>query len=121
MRALTRFLTLFLLLGAAAGCAGNRNRDPALRPRPTFVQVDNQAWLDMTIYVVESGGSRTRLGSVSSTRTTTLRIPDGLVGPGRRLRFQADPVGSNRVATSFEMNVEAGETIRLTIPPSAGR
>jgi hypothetical protein len=121
MRALTRFLSLLLLLGAVSACAGNRNRDPALRPCPTFVQIDNQAWLDMTIYVVEVGGSRMRIGSVSSTRTTTLRIPDGMVGPGRRLRFQADPVGSNRVATSFEINVEPGETIRLTIPPNAGR
>jgi hypothetical protein len=120
MRAITRLLTALLLLGVVTACARNRTGEPRLQPRPTYVEVDNQAWLDMTLYVLD-GGSRVRLGTVSSTRTTTLRIPDALVGPGRMLRFQADPIGSSRVATSFEINVTRGETLHLTIPPSAGR
>jgi hypothetical protein len=120
MRHLTRLLTALMVAGGLAGCAHNPNAEPRIRPRPTYVEVNNEAWLDMTIYVID-GAARMRLGTVGSTHSSTLRLPESMVGAGRMIRFQADPIGSSRTATSFEINVNPGETIHLTIPPNAGR
>lgn len=119
MRSLPKLLAL-LLVAVTAGCSRGRTGEATVQPRETVVEVNNQAWLDMNIYVLD-GARRVRLGTAGSTRTTTLRIPDSVVGLGRPLRFQADPVGSREVANSFEINVSPGQTVRLTIPPGAGR
>jgi len=118
MRALSRFL-LVVLSVAVASCSGNRRGDARVAPRETSLEVNNQAWMDMTVYVVD-GSRRVRLGTATSLRTVTFRIPDAVVGLGRSLRFQADPVGSSNIANSFEIHVIPGQTVRLTIPPRAG-
>ena len=117
MRVLPRILLVVLSLAVAA-CASGRGRE-RIAPRETAVEVNNQAWLDMNVYVVD-GARRVRLGTATSLRTVTFRIPDSVVGLGRSLRFQADPVGSNAVSNSFEIHVSPGQTVRLTIPPRAG-
>lgn len=117
MRTASRILFLLALV-VAAGCAtksGGR-----FEPPETQVVVQNQAWMDMTVYVLD-GARRVRLGLVGANGTSTFRIPDTVVGLGRPLRFQVDPVGSSNLASSFEINVRQGETVRLTIPPTAGR
>ena len=119
MRSILR-LFLFALLVAGAACTQQRNGQPAPQPTTT-VRVQNQAWLDVNIYVVRTGGSRQRLGSVTSASTAVFRIPDTAVGMGRDLRFLADPVGSRSVASSFNMFVRPGEQVTLTIPATLGR
>jgi hypothetical protein len=119
MRAVHRS-TLLILLATVAACAGNKSGEPRIQPRETYLEVENQAWMDMNIYALE-GASRVRLGVAGSSRVTTLRIPNAMVGFGRMLRFQADPIGSTRVSNSFEVNVTPGQTIHLTIPATAGR
>lgn len=110
-------LTLAALL-AVAGCTG-KGRD-APQPGPTAsVTVENQAWLDMNVYVLY-GGTRVRLGQVSATSTRTFTLSSSVVGLGRELRFMADPVGSNQQAESFSMFVRPNDQVRLTIPPRTG-
>ena len=103
----------FTLLGGES-CVSSRSRGPA-GPR-TALEVDNQGFTDMTIYVVNSG-QRIRLGLATGKTTTTLTIPASVVGSGRELSFLADPVGSSRSARSEQLFVRAGETVTLTIPP----
>lgn len=88
-------------------------------PDETFgtLSVDNQAFSDMTIYVIEPSGQRSRLGTATGNTTTTLRIPSRLLGGARALRFQADPIGGVRAPISQEVTVIPGETVILTIPP----
>jgi hypothetical protein len=119
MRALPRIMLVVLSLAAAA-CASGRRGDTAIAPRETAVEVNNQAWMDMTVYILD-GSRRVRLGTATSLRSVTFRIPDSVIGLGRTVSFQVDPVGSNNVASSFEMHVTPGQTVRLTIPPRAGR
>jgi hypothetical protein len=81
------------------------------------LRVDNQAFNDMTIYVIESSGQRSRIGTATGNTTTTLRIPARLLGGARALRFQADPIGGTQAPVSQEVSVIPGEVIVLTIPP----
>lgn len=119
----TRFLSILALLVLAAGCTPSR-QPGSVAPgnQGATLRVENQAWLDMTIYVVQSGGgARTRLGMVSATSRADLRIPGTAVGLGRSVRFIADPIGNQQTASSFEMYVRPGQRVTITIPPGVGR
>jgi hypothetical protein len=107
-------LAVGLLL--TAGCGGQRGEPQEPQPE-TFLEVDNQANLDMTIYVVRSGGSRERLGTAIAHTRTTFRIPSRLMFGLTPLRFQADPIGANRAPVSQEITVQPGDTVVLRIPP----
>jgi hypothetical protein len=105
----------------SAGSGEGAGVDPLMpnqeaRAQRTTVRVDNQAFNDMTIYVVR-GGSRQRIGQVTGATTSLLTIPESFVGGGATLQFQADPVGSNRAPISESINVNPGDEVRLTIPP----
>lgn len=89
-------------------------------PNETFgtLRVDNQAFSDMTIYVIEPSGQRSRIGTATGNTITTLRIPSRLLGGARALRFQADPIGGTQTPISQEVTVIPGEVVILTIPPN---
>jgi hypothetical protein len=79
--------------------------------------VDNQALLDMTIYVLR-GSQRVRLGTANGLSKTRLSIPAGILFGATSLRFIADPIGGNRSPVSEEVIVNEGEEIGLRIPPA---
>jgi hypothetical protein len=120
MRSFFRVFLLALVAGSAA-CSQARQGGAVPQQANTSVRVQNNAWLDVNIYVMQQGGTRQRLGMVTGARSATLRIPNTVVGPGRDLVFQADPVGSRSVATSFRIYVRPGEQVTLTIPATLGR
>lgn len=109
-----RFLPLLLLTALACSTGSNEPREP--QPRTTLM-VDNQANLDMTIYVIRSGGSRERLGTATAHTRMTFTIPDRLMFGLTPLRFQADPIGANRAPVTQEITVTPGDEVRLIIPP----
>ena len=109
-----------LLLAVATtlpACAGNRSSPPVDPATPAFVEVQNQSFYDMTVYVVRSG-ARTRLGVVNGNSTAMFEIPRGFVNPGLPIRFMADPIGGSRTPFSEEIPVNPGDTIVMTIPPN---
>jgi hypothetical protein len=113
-----RCLALSLLL---VGCHSGPPSDDAV-PAPTgpsaTLQVENQGFLDMTVYVLE-GASRQRLGVARGHATTQLAIPEHLVrGGSGTLRFYCDPIGGGGLPVSEEIVVAPGDTVELTIPPS---
>lgn len=106
-----------LALGAA--CFGNKKEDEAAEPVPaTMLKVENQAFLDMTIYVYRSS-QRVRLGIANGNSTTRFVIPSNLIFGSTPLRFQGDPIGRNRQPISQEITVSPGDEVILTIPPTA--
>jgi hypothetical protein len=105
------------LLVLASACSPGRTR-PGSTTEPATIQVENRAFTDMTIYVIESGGSRRRLGIATGASTSSFTIPATLVGLGRELQFMADPIGSNRTATSNRLWVSPGQQVTLLIPPN---
>jgi len=101
----------------SSGCFSNSPPDPNAEPTPpTYVRVDNQAFNDMTIYVLR-GPQRIRLGIANGSTTTKLRIPDSLLFGPTSLAFYADPIGGTRTPVSQEITVAPGDEITLTIPP----
>lgn len=97
--------------GGAQGGAGGATTQPR-----TTVRVENQAFNDMNIYVVQ-GGQRVRLGTATGNSTTRLIIPPNLLFGATELRFIADPIGGSRTPVSQAITVQAGDEVVLTIPP----
>lgn len=84
---------------------------------PTFVEVDNQAYLDATIYALRST-QRIRLGHAPGGRRSLFRLPRDIIFGVTALRFQVDFVGSSRAPRSEEISVTPGDTVALLIPPN---
>ncbi|HKC81292.1 MAG TPA: hypothetical protein VKB91_08865, partial [Gemmatimonadaceae bacterium] len=80
-------------LGVAACNAFSRGSGTPNQGEPTVVQVDNQGFLDMTVYAVRNSAQRVRLGIATGNRKTDLPIPTYLVNGLTALRFVADPIG----------------------------
>lgn len=96
-----------------AACATGKGVEQ--RPQ-TFIEVDNQALADMTVYVFR-GSQRVRLGMATGLRRSRFALPRGMVFGSTSLRFQADPVGGSATPVSEEISVTEGETVVLRIPP----
>ena len=110
----TALAACLALLGA---CVLNKNPDENAEPvPPTLLRVENQAFLDMNIYVYRSS-QRVRLGTASGNSTTRMTIPSNLIFGATPLRFQADPIGGNRQALSQEITVSPGDEVTFIIPP----
>ena len=111
-----RVLVISIALFAAA-CTGFRHGSTAIDPnQPTIVQVDNQGFLDMAVYVMRSS-ERVRLGTATGNSKSNIRVPAGIVSGLTPLRFVADPIGGTRASVSEEITVAPGDTVGLTIPP----
>lgn len=110
-------LALLLSLSSAACASGSRRGggggSMGGANEETTVRVENQAFFDVNIYV-ERPGDRVRLGDVTSQGTRVFRLPAGTAYGS--VRFLVDPIGSNRTARSFDIQVIPGDQIRLTIP-----
>ena len=116
----TRLVTMSMVLctlALAAACRSNTKEDEAPAPvPPTYLTVENRAFLDMTIYVYQSS-QRLRLGIATGNTDTRMIIPAHLLFGATPLRFQADPIGGSRQPTSEEVVVSPGDEVVLAIPP----
>jgi len=104
------------VLIASMGCSSSRGSPfrRAATEGSTTVQVDNRYWSDMTISVVR-GGSRVRLGQVSTNGSQRFVIPADIAAPGVSVYFEADPVGSNQVYRSPLVSLGVAESYVWTL------
>lgn len=121
MRRTARWITGFCLsVGIAciaASCrTGGARHSSGDANLVTTIEVDNQGFNDMTVYVV-NGGARTRLGTASGNRKTVLTIPAYLVSVTTFMRFLADPIGGNRMPVTEEIDVSPGDQLVMIINP----
>jgi hypothetical protein len=105
-----------VLLAVACGRAPKTGDDPAPRAE-TAVQVQNQNYLDMNVYVVR-GGQRVRLGTVTGLSTQIFMLRPDMIGPASDVQFEIHPIGGRRNTRSETISVQPGDVIELTIPPS---
>ena len=111
-------VALTIGLGAAGACMGNTQQEQAAEPAPpTYVKVENRAFLDMNVYVYRSA-QRVRLGTTNGFSTARYVIPASMLFGPTPLRFQADPIGGNRQPISEEVTVSPGDEVVLVIPPT---
>lgn len=108
----------FACLGTSTACSHPQSGQVAPAPAVTKLEVDNQGFLDMNIYVIRDGGARQRLGTATGNSQTTLTIPETvmLLGP-TQLKFLADPIGGRRTSVSSSIIVNHGDIVTLRIPP----
>jgi len=112
-----RLIAFTVILAGATACNAFRHgSDTSDSAQPTVVQVDNQGFLDMTVYAARSS-QRVRLGIAVGNNKTNFNIPPVLVSGLTPLRFVADPIGGRRASVSEEITVAPGDTVVLTIPP----
>ncbi len=111
-------LQLLALASAVVAFACGPMRTSTLNTRSqTTLKVDNQAYLDMTIYVMR-GAERIRLGLASGASTSTFVIPADVTRSATTIRFVADPIGSSRASISEEVNIRPGDEVTMQIPPA---
>ena len=116
----TRFRGVALAVSVAAmlvavpSCASRRGAGED-RPTTTLL-VENRSSFEMTIYVWR-GAERIRLGTARAVTETRLPLPQGMIFGPTQLRFQADPIGSQRAPITSEILVSEGDTVVLRIPP----
>lgn len=108
-----------MIAGIAACSQGAKHaRDNGELQPVTRVRVENQAFLDMNVYVLSDGGGRTRLGTVTGNTNQEFVIPAYIIGPANSVRFLVEPIGSSRAPISNSLSVQPGQTVTLTIPPN---
>lgn len=80
----------------------------------TTVSVANNNWQNVRVFVVR-GTSRFRLGTVTSNRAQTFRIPDQFVTAGARIHLRAEVIGSSESVTTEQMTMEPGLVVEWNI------
>jgi hypothetical protein len=107
---------LIALLGLSTACGASRTT-VASGPEPLSseipVQIDNQNYSDMNIYVVRNG-QRLLLGLAGGLTKTTLTIRNAVRGDGR-VRLLAEPIGGVRPIATPTLVVPQGQSIFWTI------
>jgi len=88
---------------------------PGRESEATFLEVENQSFLDARIYVIWEG-ARSRVGVVTGKTTEVFRFQrrEG------QLRVEVDFVGGGGFTTDV-IQIWSGEVARLVIPPTAGQ
>jgi hypothetical protein len=110
-----------LLLILSTGCTGKQKESTRPLPAgPTSLRIENQNWLDVTIYVVHDG-QRSRIGAATAARTTNLAIPPTMLGQLGAIRLVADPVGSSQAITSPTVVVKQGTRLVWTLATDLSR
>lgn len=111
-----RFVLGVLCVLAVQSCG--KGPPPVVDPmEAAYLEVQNQAFYDMTVYAIRSG-MRIRMGIVPGNQTQVFPIPRSLVSQGLPLRFMADPIGGRQSPYSEEIAVRPGDTIVIRIPPT---
>lgn len=106
---------LALALGACASAAQQDNVGfAAPDAQETTVSVQNNYWSDMAIYVVKTGGSRWRIGTVIGGTNAKLTIPNDLM-VGSDVQLYADPIGPEAGFAFPRLALSPGSRLELRL------
>ena len=122
----TARMGLLGLVALAAGCGASRSSTAEPTPKqesgaetdgavqPVKVQIDNQNYSDMSIYLVNDG-TRVLVGSAPGLTKTTLSLPAGSRRTNWRVRLLADPIGGSAAIGTPSLLVAPGQSVYWTI------
>lgn len=108
------------LIGCASASGSSDNpfatsRSRAPRDGPVEVRVENNAYLDMHVYVVYGAGQQRSLGMVTGLSRRTLVIPTQVIQTLSGIQLLADPIGTDRGFLSQPILAYPGQRVRFTI------
>lgn len=81
---------------------------------PATVKVANYNWLDVNVYAVQ-GGTRVRLGSVTSMSSGTFQLPSRFLQQSNPVRLMVDPIGSTEGYMTDGILVQGGQQISFSV------
>lgn len=84
------------------------------RKGPTTVSVTNNNWANVNVYLLR-GGTRYRLGMVTSMSTSVFRVPGTAVLSQGDVRLMVDPIGSSQGYVTPSLVVSPGDNVEFTI------
>jgi len=81
---------------------------------PATVRVSNYNWLDVNVYAVQ-GGTRVRLGTVTSMSNGTFQLPARFLAQANSVRLMVDPIGSTEGYMTDGILVHGGQQISFNV------
>ena len=91
--------------------------DATPAPAPITLQITNDHPQDVDVFLVD-GGTRYRIGMLSTAQTRLFPLPRSTVVTGRQLRLLVHPIGGGGDYLSEEFTVDPGQEVRLGIRAS---
>ncbi len=109
-------LLLAVAVGACSTTRGGEGEDGSdgARDRPVYVEIENQSWNTVHVYVL-AGGQYQSLGQISSQNSSRYEVPRGMMGGRKEIRLAADPIGSREGFISDRILVEPGDVVSWTL------
>ena len=83
-------------------------------PPPVTLEVINNNWSDMVVYVIR-GGQRVRVLTVVSTMSENILLPRDLIGPGGEVRVFAHSIGGSARYLSPTVYASPGATVEVNL------
>jgi hypothetical protein len=104
------------LIAAAIACGGERSpiSSNLQSSDDAFLIVQNDHWLDATIYAVRAG-TQHRLGTARGLATDTIPLRLTVVGGAGSVRLVAEPIGQTGRHVSEPINVDRGDLVEYQI------
>ena len=96
------------------GPAAGRGAAASQAAAPVTLKVSNYNWMDVVVYAVQ-GGTRVRLGQVTSMNTTSFRLPPRMVNSGETVRLMVDPIGSTEGWQTEGISIHAGQQVQFNV------
>ena len=106
--------TLVAVLAMAGGC-GRFYQNDVVQDDPAAVIFTNQSLDPADIYVVESGLTTTRLGSVMAGRTDTLIVPRQIVQRGGSVNIIARMLARSYTPQTGAISIRAGDVLDVRL------
>jgi hypothetical protein len=97
---------------ATLDACGKMRRGPAAEEEPIVVQVHNQSFPDVVMYVLPSGDPR-RIGEVTGNSSATFKLPSRMLTTGT-LQLLVRPI-AGRAYMLPPVPVSAGDEVDVTI------
>ena len=104
-----RAWSAFAAITVLTGCAAARQDPSAISTKNerVTVQIENYNWQDVAVWA-RSGGTRIRLGTVTTGSTSRFRLPATLAANASNVQLEGHRIGSNDLFTSDPFQVSPG-------------
>ena len=110
-----RLLWIGAMVAALTGCSHHRGESAETTPDQGWtLTIVNHHWLDVSVYVMSDGG-RSHVGLVPATNTQNYEMPARMIGGGRLITLEANPIGATGSVRTERLSVQGGQRVEWTL------